>query len=139
MRVYLDNCVFNRPFDDQSHVRIRLETEAKLYIQDCIKNNNIELIWSYMLDVENDYNPFEEKRRAIEKWKKIASIDIGENKSLLNRANGLVRLGVKAKDVLHVSVAIEGNADYFITSDDRLLKKLSSNQEINALNPADIL
>lgn len=30
MRVYLDNCMFNRPFDDQSHIRIRLEAEAKL-------------------------------------------------------------------------------------------------------------
>lgn len=30
MRVYLDNCMFNRPFDDQGHIRIRLETEAKL-------------------------------------------------------------------------------------------------------------
>lgn len=37
MRVYLDNCVMNRPFDDQSHIRIRLEAEAKLYIQACIR------------------------------------------------------------------------------------------------------
>jgi len=37
MRIYLDNCVFNRPFDDQSHLRVRLEPEAKLYIQSRIK------------------------------------------------------------------------------------------------------
>jgi hypothetical protein len=30
MKIYLDNCCFNRPFDDQSHLRIRLEAEAKL-------------------------------------------------------------------------------------------------------------
>ena len=29
MKLYLDNCCFNRPFDDQSQLRIRLETEAK--------------------------------------------------------------------------------------------------------------
>ena len=28
MRVYLDNCCYNRPFDEQSQLRIRLETEA---------------------------------------------------------------------------------------------------------------
>ena len=31
--IYLDNCIFNRLFDDQSSIRIKLETEAKLYIQ----------------------------------------------------------------------------------------------------------
>ena len=44
MRIYLDNCIFNRPFDDQSQIRIRLEAEAKLFIQDKIKNNEIELV-----------------------------------------------------------------------------------------------
>ncbi|MFO7884916.1 MAG: hypothetical protein R6U68_08850 [Desulfobacteraceae bacterium] len=33
MKIYLDNCCFNRPFDDQTSLRIRLETEAKLDIQ----------------------------------------------------------------------------------------------------------
>ena len=44
MRVYLDNCMFNRPFDDQVQIRIRLESEAKLYVQDKIKSKGIELI-----------------------------------------------------------------------------------------------
>ena len=39
--VYLDNCTYNRPFDDQSHLRISLETQAKLYIQSLIKDNQI--------------------------------------------------------------------------------------------------
>lgn len=30
MKIYLDNGCFNRPFDDQSRIRIMLETEAKL-------------------------------------------------------------------------------------------------------------
>ena len=33
MKIYLDNCCFNRPFDDQKQLRIKLETEAKLDIQ----------------------------------------------------------------------------------------------------------
>jgi hypothetical protein len=37
MKIYLDNCVFNRPFDNQNAIRIRLEAEAKLYIQSLIK------------------------------------------------------------------------------------------------------
>jgi len=42
MRVYLDNCCFNRPFDDQSQARIRLEAEAKLEIQQRIADGTIE-------------------------------------------------------------------------------------------------
>ncbi len=57
MRVYLDNYMFNRPFDDQSQLRVKFETEAKLYIQDKIKNKEIELIWSYILEFENNHNP----------------------------------------------------------------------------------
>jgi len=36
-KVYLDNCCFNRPYDEQANISIRLETEAKLYIQEEIK------------------------------------------------------------------------------------------------------
>ena len=35
-KIYLDICSYNRPFDSQSQMKIRLETEAKLYIQACI-------------------------------------------------------------------------------------------------------
>lgn len=34
MKIYLDNCCYNRPYDDQSQLRISLETQAKLYIQE---------------------------------------------------------------------------------------------------------
>lgn len=34
MRLYLDNCCFNRPYDDQSQVRVQLETLAKLHVNE---------------------------------------------------------------------------------------------------------
>lgn len=56
MRVYLDNCSYNRPYDDQSQMRIYLETQAKLHIQDMIRQEQIELVTSYILDFENSNN-----------------------------------------------------------------------------------
>lgn len=135
MRVYLDNCAFNRPFDNQSHIRIRLESEAKLYIQSKIKSGEIELVWSYMLDIENDQNLFEEKRAAIERWTKFAVIDIDESETVIERANRLANIGIKAKDALHVASAIEGKAEYFVTTDDKLIKKLIDVNEISVVNP----
>ena len=54
IRLYLDNCCFNRPFDDQSQIRIRLEAEAKLKIQEEIRSGTFQLIWSYILDYNED-------------------------------------------------------------------------------------
>jgi hypothetical protein len=74
MRIYLDNCCFNRPFDDQSQIRIRLEDESKLSIQQKVLEKKIELAWSYILDYENSVNPFIEKKMSIARWKKNAII-----------------------------------------------------------------
>ena len=41
IRVYLDNCAYNRPYDDQSQFKIELETLAKLKIQRMIKDHQI--------------------------------------------------------------------------------------------------
>lgn len=72
MRVYLDNCSLNRPFDDQTQLIVHLETEAKLYIQDKIKKGEYEFIWSYVSDYENAANPSPERREAIGEWRNIA-------------------------------------------------------------------
>lgn len=47
MRVYLDNCCYNRPYDNQSQVRISLESQAKLHVQDLIREEKLELASSY--------------------------------------------------------------------------------------------
>ena len=65
MKVYLDNCCYNRPYDDQSQLRISLETQAKLQIQSMIRNKEIELVSSYVLMYENSKNPHELRKRTI--------------------------------------------------------------------------
>jgi len=69
LKIYLDNCCFNRPFDDQSQLRIKLESEAKLKIQDDIRAGRIDLVWSYILDLENANNPYDERRKQIDEWR----------------------------------------------------------------------
>lgn len=131
--------MFNRPFDNQSHIRIRLETEAKLFIQDKIKNNQLELMWSYILEVENAHNPHDERRNTIIKWKEIANFHITETESILSNARKLAEFGVKTKDALHVASAIEGKANYFLTTDDQLLSATNRSGMIKALNPVEYI
>jgi len=135
MRVYMDNCCFNRPFDDQGQARIRLETEAKLRIQERIVAGEIELAWSYILDYENAANPFEERRAAVGLWKRRAIIDIDETPGILNQARLLATSGLRSKDALHVACADEAGCDYFLSTDDALLRKLGGYTGTVAADP----
>jgi hypothetical protein len=139
MRVYLDNCRLNRPFDDQSQVRIRLETEAKLFIQRQIRTGKIELGWSYMFDYENTANPFDERRSAVQVWHKYAAIRTGETQEIVAKAQVLVRLGIKSKDALHVACAIVMECDYFITTDDRILARTRALTDIVVMDPTSFI
>lgn len=135
MRVYLDNCCFNRPFDSQAHARVRLETEAKLRIQERVVSGEIELAWSYMLDFENSANPFDERRAAVGSWRQRSVVDVEETPGLLENAKELFALGIRSKDALHVACAVEAACEFFITTDDLLLKKLSRYTRIAAVDP----
>jgi predicted nucleic acid-binding protein len=133
--VYLYNCCFNRPFDDQSRIRIRLEAEAKLYIQERIAQGELELAWSYILDYENDANPFEERKRVIAAWRENATVDVEETTEVLAEAKGLSELGLASKDALHVACAIQSDCDYFVTADDLILKRAPRIRGIKIVDP----
>lgn len=137
MRIYLDNCSFNRPFDAQSQLKIRLETEAKLYIQSEIINGRFELVWSYILEYENSENPYQERKETILIWKKIATINCGANAEIVELAEEFESIGVKSKDALHLACAIFSNCEYFITTDAKVLNK--SIDGIKVTNPIDFI
>lgn len=139
MLIYLDNCCFNRPFDDQKQIRIRIETEAKLFIQGEILTGKLLLAWSYILDYENVANPFTERKETIALWKKRAVSNTGETRILLNIAGELNDSGVKAKDSLHVASSIIMQCEYFITTDLSLIKKMANFAEIKVVSPVDFI
>ena len=120
-------------------MRIKLETEAKLFVQEKILIGKLQLIWSHILEYENIQNPFIERRNAIIEWKKIAAEKIEGTKSVVARASEFTRNGVKSKDALHIACAIEGKAEYFLTTDDKLLKKLAETKELIVINPVNFI
>ena len=139
MLIYLDNCSFNRPFDDQKQIRIRIETEAKLYIQENIVSGRFQLAWSYILEFENEANPFPEKKETIRNWKKYAVADTNATKLIIETAKEIQTIGIKSKDALHVACAIALQCKYFITTDLLLIKKLSNFENITVLNPVNFI
>ncbi len=139
MKIYLDNCCFNRPFDDQSQLRIKLEAEAKLKIQENIRSEQYCLIWSYILDYENSKNPFPEKKELIGKWRFYSSEDVEESEDVLRIASKLEQNGMGKIDSLHIACAISSNADYFLTTDDGILKRANFVNEIRITDPIDFI
>lgn len=137
MSVYLDNCCFNRPFDDQSSLIIRSETEAKLYVQERIREGELELCWSFVLDCESAFNPFEEVCNRIMKWKTLACIDYDLSDEVSTKAGDLMKLGLKQADASHVACAIYLGADCFLTTDKKILNKPITG--IKVLNQIDFL
>jgi predicted nucleic acid-binding protein len=117
-----------------------LETEAKLFIQDCIKQNELELAWSFILDFENSANPFDEQRDSIWEWKTIAkAIILAEDEIKILAKRFEKEKAIKPKDALHLSCAIFIMCDYFLTTDKDLVKKAKSIPEISVLNPIDFV
>lgn len=134
-RVYLDNCCYNRPFDDSSDVIVRLEAEAKMYVQQKVRSGELELAWSFILEYENEANPYEDRKDATAKWKQYAAIDIGADKEIFRHARHIAKYGIRDKDALHIACAIQARCRYFLTTDKRLLKKKI--EGITLLNPLD--
>ena len=134
LRIYLDNCCFNRPYDDQSQLRISLETQAKLYIQGLIVSDQFELTSSYMLDYECSRNPYEMRRTTIRSFLDNNTVvyldEAGYKDQVEELAKEITATGVKSADAIHTACAIIANCDYLLTTDDRLLKYKSDRIEI---------
>ncbi|MBT5928073.1 MAG: PIN domain protein [Verrucomicrobia bacterium] len=139
MRIYLDNCSLNRPFDSQKQLRIRLETEAKLAIQEKISQGEFELAWSYVIDFENIANPYQERREVVWLWKSKACVDVDESDQILDVANRVSSLGLKNKDSLHIACAICSECDFFVTTDDGIVRRSNDIQQIQIRNPIDFV
>ena len=118
-------------------MRIRQETDAKLYIQARVLMGSLELCWSYILDYENSHNPFEDRRIAIGKWKYKAAKYYPASEDARALANEFTEVGIAPKDALHVACARLAGCKYFITTDLKLLKKTECG--ISIINPIDFI
>lgn len=141
MKVYLDLCAIQRPLDTPSQVRIILESEAVLGIITFCDNGQIELLSSEALLFESEQNPFlirrEHTRAVLEK----AKINVNITEEEKSRALTLTKFGIKPLDALHIALAESGNADYFCTCDDKLLKnaKRIKDLSVRVINPIDLI
>ncbi len=125
MRLYLDNCCLNRPFDDQSNLRIHLESEAiKVIFKQC-ETRIWQLVLSDVSIFEISRTPILDRRQKLMTLIGIQHQTIALTTEIQQRANHFITYGIKTFDALHLASA-ENHADLFLTVDDKLYKKALS-------------
>ena len=118
----MDVCCLNRPFDDQSQDRIRIESEAILAILNrCL--HDWELVGSEATDYEISKIPDDERRTGVKVLAAISGYRVTVNESILKRASELENIGLKALDALHLACA-EKSSEVMLTTDDEIVKKV---------------
>jgi len=137
-KIYLDTCCLNRPFDDQTHERVRLEAEAVLAILSRIEKGEWEWIGSEVLTDEIEQTPDTQKlsRAKLLSGFIQENVEIGEKEA--RRAKELQKEGFQLFDALHIACAESSEADVFLSTDDRLLnlaKRMSKRLKIRVVNP----
>ena len=137
MRVYLDNCCYNRPFDEQAQLRVVLETLAKLNIQQQMRDGVLEYAWSSVLDFEISKSRLLDRSLQIMPWAKGAVINVQIDDAIRFRAKEFENNGLKAMDALHVACAEAAECDWFFTTDRGILKKARNLTSMRVANPVE--
>jgi hypothetical protein len=129
MNIYLDLCVYNRPFDDQRQPRIVIETMEFIFLLEKAINKEITVVNSFALEYENFRSPLIDRRGKIGDLQKIASEYVRYSERLESRATEIEKMGFMAMDALHIACAETVRSDFFITCDALLLRKGKANKD----------
>lgn len=126
MRIYLDTCSLQRPLDDQTQPRIRVEAEAVLAILSAAQAADIVLVSSEALEYEMGRIPDDQRRSEMAGILALSK----ERIELTNEAEKLAETfenrGIKPMDAVHLAIASTSKVDFFTTCDDRFLRKASA-------------
>ena len=121
MKIYMDVCCLNRPFDDQTQDKIRIESDAILAILSKCMSGEWQLLSSEVLDIEIENTPDKWKKSKVYELYKLADGKIILNDTIVKRASEIQISGIKSFDSLHLASAEYSKADVFLTTDKNLL------------------
>lgn len=141
MKIYLDLCAIQRPLDTPNQIRIALESEAMLGIIAFCDSGQVELLSSEALLYEGEQSslPIRKEHTLAILAKAKSMVNVAEKDK--QRAANLMGFGIKPLDALHIALAESGNADYFCTCDDKLLRNVKQVKDlmVKVINPVDLV
>ena len=137
MKIYLDVCCFNRPFDDLSQDKIRLEAEAVLTILRHCQSEKWELVGSKIIDFEVSKTPDDERKQKVLLLTSIIKFKVSVDETVKKRALELQNKGIDLFDALHIAFAEKGNVEVMLTTDIKLVRKVlrENTIKLKVVNP----
>lgn len=90
----------NRPFDDQSNLRVRLESEAIKVILFLCEQKEWLLMSSKVVEFEIANTPDKGRRKELQAINELASSFIEINETIILRAKKFEKLGVQSFDAI---------------------------------------
>ncbi len=123
MRIYLDNCCLQRLYDDQTHPRVRVETEAVFVILAAVVAGEQSLLGSEALEYEVGRIPDEKRRAEVFSVLSLAKERLLVDDAVEALALAFEQQGLSALDAIHLALASTAKADFFCTCDDKLFRK----------------
>jgi predicted nucleic acid-binding protein len=123
IRVYMDTCCFNRPFDDQNQLRVRLESEATLLVLESVTRGKWALIGSDALDAEIVAIRDPIRRRRVMNLTRAATEQVSIDADRSRRQQVLEVMGFGSYDSVHIACAEAAGADVLLTTDDALIRR----------------
>lgn len=139
MKIYLDLCVYNRPFDNQRQPRVVIETLEYLFLLSKIKKGDISLVSSFVLEDENSFNPYIDHKDIISDILKLVSTYIDYDEGLEKRAKEIEKIGIMGMDALHLACAEKSKSEFFVTCDDILVKKCKISNKMIKLKVVQLI
>jgi predicted nucleic acid-binding protein len=120
--IYLDVCCFNRPFDDQTQERVRLESEAVLLILGRCQRGEWQLVGSEAIALEINQTRDSERKSQLRALADLATLQVTVDESIEVRASMFVQQGLRTFDALHLACAEASRVTAMLTTDDRLAR-----------------
>jgi len=94
MKIYLDVCCLNRPFDDQAQDRIHLEAEAILAVLNYSRMSGWSVIGSDAIDFEIGKMPDHDKRLKVQILSTLHDVHVKVDAGVARRATELKQMGL---------------------------------------------
>ena len=123
MRIYLNTSALNRPLDDLSAERVRVEAEAMVALLAAIEDGIVEWIGSEYLDFEVGQDPDDERVNRVRSLLALIHTRVPASEAVVRRARAIERVGLRGLDALHVASAEAGGAELLVTTDDRMIRR----------------
>lgn len=133
MKLYLDACCLNRPFDDQRQPRVRLEAEAISLILQKLHQREWEWVGSEALVYELSQTIDLEHRERLLLLAGQSHQVIEITEKILNRAEKMETSGFDSYDAIHLASAEQAKVDVFLTTEDNIQKIANRNKELLSL------